>query len=365
MKDKDSKKLTPFARGMILYASIFIIILCVLLIFFNFFLSSYEKSRPMSSINEYLSSVPDRAEIISKGLISKISPDVQSEEEALSVIKETLTDCTAVKNKKESSTAELSYYLEKDETPVEHITLIQGEKDLFGFAPWIVVDEELIEDNIISSKEFTIPDSYSINASQGALGKGHIISEGEEFDMLKGFYESFDSLPTMVTYSTGPYVGEIDITIKDNHGNDITSDFESNGVYCIDNCTPEVKAEVEEFAKDYVQRDVKYRSGATGNISENLHSLLECIEHPSELYTLVNATLQGYGFTAGSSRGDYIQYLNIDHCMDCGDGLYCCDISYQVETVSRHGTTTNSFEYKLMVHRQNDGSLKAIAMSYN
>lgn len=356
-----ANKSSGFFKGMIIYAGAFFFGLAVLLTAFYFFLARYEETRPAHIVGKYISSFNlEKAGELLNGLSFTPAAEIQTREEAQSEVLSVLQQSTYAKNKDESTQDYYSYYLMNGDIPVMTFGLKKGEAGRFGLADWAVCDEKLIEASISGSAEFSIPESYALAANGRKVPSGFITEKSSHFKMLDGFYSDFKNLPTLVKYETGPYIGNVEFTLSDETGKDITASYNGE-VYCLNNCTDAEKTSLTAFCNDFVDRYVKYTSGYDRNTSGNLLYLLDIVDRNSILYDRLKASQMGFGFA--ESLGDNIQKFSVENIMNCGGGLYCCDIKYQVETLSRHGTSINDYGYKLLVKQQTDGSYKAVAMS--
>ena len=356
-----ANKSSGFLKGMIIYAGVFFLVLAAILIVFYFFLARYEETRPAHTVGKYISSFDlEKAGQLIDGLSFSPAPEIQTKEEAESEVLNILKQSTYAKNKDESRQDFYSYYLMNGEIPVMQFAIKKGGEGSFGLADWALCGEKLIEENISSNSEFSIPESYALTANGRQVPSSFITEKSSQFKMLGGFYSEFKNLPTLVKYETGPYIGNVELKLADETGKDITSSYNGE-VYCLNNCTDEEKSALTAFSKDFVERYVKYTSGYNRDTSGNLLYLFDIVDRQSTLYNRLKASQMGFGFA--ESLGDSIQQFSVDNIMNCGSGLYCCDIKYQVETLTRHGSSLNDYGFKLMVKQQQDGSFKAVAMS--
>lgn len=360
MKNLKINQLSKFKKAMILYAGIFLIILSAILLVFNLFLKSYENSQPIHAVKAYVNSLDSKDfNSLCEPIITDLNDKIQSKEQCLKNIKDILSSSSYAYNATDSSKEEKFYVLQANKKNVVNLSLMQGKKDIFGFSPWYVSSSELIKENITTTKVLSIPSDYSIKINESTIDSSFVTNTSGHYGMINGFYDEFDSLPTLYEYTIGPYVGNIDVIVVDpNNVKQNSEDFDH--LYYFDNCTEEEKTEIKSFAEEFVSRYVNFTTGTDYNTSGRLEYLMEIVDSNSSLAERLEYTM-GLGMI--QEHSDTIKSIDINKYMNCGDSLYCADISYEVETISKNGNNNNTYSFKLLIEKRSNDELIAKSMS--
>ena len=348
-----------FAKGMLLYAIIFLIIAFIGLSIFWKWAKAYEDSRPSHTINQYINSLTsEHVKDISSDSIEMINTSLQSEDEINEAILEMLKTSKPVKNIALSTDNEQVYLLDYNGNFIEQITLVSGSEGAFGFTTWNVSSEKILIDNLLSGTSVKVPDTWTVKYGGKVLDSSYISDDNIEYGLLEGFYEEGYDLPYMVSYSTGLHLGNEVLVAIDEKGN-VINEENLNETFFTNNCTNEEEAALKDFCTDFVNRYVQYTSEGTKYSTYLLFNLLDIVSPGSPLYTQIKETGGGYGYA--SSLGDTILEIRIPDIMNIGNNSYVCRISFDYETIgSNREVTDSTLNFRLMIKEEN-GTYKAIA----
>ena len=349
-----------FVKAVFLYALIFVFIAAVALSVLWLWTDAFEKSRPLTAVNDYVKNITmEDVTVLAQPVTSTVSDDMQSDKDICEGIYAAIKTSKPAKNANESLGDEASYYLMSQELALEHLTLKQsGEKGRFGMTPWAVTGQELLLDNLaFNESSFSIPSGYTVTLNGAPIPDGFVTSSDSEYELLKGFYEEFPDLPHLVSYSTGPYIGTLDLAVLDDQGNSIPLNELTEAKFC-DNCAGDIRDRLDEFCRTYIDAYVYYTSN--GSLYGGIGPLLDLCERGSSLYTQVSDSQMGFGFSNPYTY-DVLEAINVNSIMDVGNGYYVCDISYDIETHGNHHAVTEwTYPLRLMVH-DNGGQLLAVS----
>lgn len=330
------------------------------LVLFYFFISAYEYTRPESALQRYIDTLDEEQSLErTRDFVSTLNHSVQPAEESVAFLQKELSNVSYAKKVSECTEDTLVYMLKAGDVVFGKTILTPAAEKRFGFVPWEVSDEELTLEAFCRETEITVPSDYRVVCGGDPLGPDDIVEEKVRYELLDEFYDDYD-MPVMVTYSSGVYLGEMEMQVFDSEGRALSSE-ELTVDRFTDNCTPEEKAEIEDFARIYIERYVTYLSGVNQAHTPNLYAVVELTVKDSDLYSRLYQALGGMGFA--SSRGDYIQSITVNNTMNLGNGRYLLDATYLVDTYGQHGAlTTTTSNAKILLLRTGDG-LRAFAQS--
>lgn len=354
------KKRHSFARGLAIYVIFLTLLIVVGLIFFYFFISAYEYSRPEGAMNRYIEDIGDEA-FQSKvdAFVATLDHNIQPEAESRQRVLALFEDVKWAKKVSECTDTKLVYVLKSGSTVLGKVTLVPSEDTHMGFSTWEVSEDELTLDFLYNDAEQTVPAGYHVRCGDYILDDSYIVDDQVHYKLLEEFYENY-KLPTKRTYRTGKVIGDVQLEILDPNGNVVTeADLDEEKL--TDNCSAEEKAAIKEFTDLYIERYVIYLSGSNGAHTPNLYALLVLTVRDSDLYSRLYQALGGQGFA--SSRGDFLQSITINHTIKISEDSYVVDVTYLVDTYGQNGAfTTTTNNSKLILVQTVDG-LRAIAQA--
>ena len=354
------KKTSRFAGGVALYALILMALILAGLVFFYFYIATYEYTRPENSIARYVEDLQDGAaqEQIA-AFVQTLDHRVQPEAESIRLLDEIVRNIHSAKKVSECTDTRLVYVLKTDDAVLGEVVLTPTERQRLGFTTWEVSGEELDFEPLCQETERTVPAKYQVLCNGFPLDENDIVDDQVHYEMLEEFYDSY-RLPCMVTYRSGKTIGPVDVEILDASGNPV-SESDLTEAFFSDNCSEAEKAAISEFVNDYVDRYVTYLSGANDMHTYNLYAVLALTVRDSDLYSRLYQALGGQGFS--SSHGDFIRSITLNRCMKLGKNTFACDVTYLVDTYGQrdHYTTTTN-NAKLLLKSTDDG-LRAYAQA--
>lgn len=363
MTATEKTKRPGFRQGLMLYAAILLTLILLGLMFFYVYLWAYERSRPEYALDRYLSSLDEKAvQELAEPLLSQVDQRVQSREESYQLIYAALQDLRYVKKSAESSPERLVYVLKNQDEAVGRVELVPAASSRLGFTPWQVETQELTLESLSSESRVTVPEGYAVYCGDYLLPPEKIVERTEPYHFLSEFYANYEDLPRLVTYSSGPVLGQTSLRVLAPDGRALSpEDLETQRGFA-DNCSEEELAEIRQFVDEYIPLYISYLSGASQSHTYNLFSLRPYTVPGSDLYKRLEEALGGMGWA--SSHGDYLQSLSLNGAMRLDDDRYVCDVTYLVDTYGQAGLVTTSNNSKLMLLRTDKGLLAMAQASY-
>ena len=353
-----------FLKGAILYAVIFLLIAAIGITVFWNFIDAYEQSRPMTAVNNFLTSLSDEMICVaSSDLVANLDSNIQSQEMAYSIICDQLSDQISVARKSGvSASTEQHYILRVGSTVIGQMTITPNGDGDFGFENWEVSRYSFDFTYLLSDPIYvTVPSDYTVKLNGVVLGQEYICEENVKYEALEPFYDQF-ALPTLNTYSANCFLGDLDFEIHDRYGNPVAIEENMDLSIFLPECTPEMTEKINSFAKEFLHAYVVYTGGSNGmSPAHNYYFvlydyLLEDTDLTKRLYTAID------GLQYAQSNGDTIQEIQFHQVADLGNGRYYCDVTYIVETWGKSGAVETTNNLKLIILDTEDG-LKVEAMT--
>ena len=355
-KNKVKRRKKFFSPGFVIFLLLYIILLCAAaykgLTFFVEYIDAYEQTRPSTALNAYLDNL-DRAYLgeHASAFLDSLDGKVQSREESLDRIYAVIQDTSCVRQY--DPDGNYVYRLKDGDTVYDTVKFVPGGEEIMGFTGWVVAEETFDFDMLCHYTELTVPNNYTVICGGYPLDEGHILQDGIEFQFLSEFYGSYE-LPTMVTYRTGRYVGDVDLQILDPNGDPVDPSLLSED-YFTGTCTEEEMAQISDFLEKYMNLYVTYFSGlAYGDINSNYYALSKLVVKGSDLQTRLKSAYDGLTWVHNKST---LQSVTLNSAMNVGNGMYVCSVSYQVETWGVNGSVLTDTNTKFLLCQTDSGLL--------
>lgn len=356
------KRMSGFAKGMILYVLLFVLIAALGLSFFYKLIENYEYTRPNRVMERFVANLSDgQIETMSAGFLAKLDPEVSDMDSVRSFIADKARNASFAKNLTESTDTKTVYVLKDENGVFGKVELTLGDNTFHNLlVNWQPTAGELDFSDYLENSEITVPADYTVEFGGSRLDESFIVDDSIEYELLKEFYEDFE-LPHMVTYRVDGYFGSGGFTVKDTDGNTL-NDSQLNEAYYIDNCSDGERAALDEFITPYINAYVTYTSGANHLSGINYHNLVEHIVPDSELHFRVEQAIGGLGYA--SSKGDEIKAITVNSYTKLGGGYYLCDVTYDVATIGQDGLHEYPNYTKILIVDNGSRLLAAAMASY-
>ena len=341
------RRFWPFLLGMFLYAAAFLTVLYFALGQLWTYMEAYEASRPINTLNAYMTQVDAQAVCDGSGdLIAQVDHNLQSEEQCREVIRSALTEgISYAKKTSECTDIRLVYVLRSGGKVIGSMTMETVAQDRFGFAVWEVTETEFDMSFLMGQPmSVKVPDNFTVYAGEMKLDSSYITESDIRFDKLKAFYDDYDIL-TLVTYEAGPFLGDVALTVEDRNGQAVVIDKDTDYEAFLNNCTEEENAKLEDFAERFLKRYIAFTGSAFKSSERSYKELVPYLVPDSELANRMALALEGLEWA--QSRGDELVEITFNHMINVGEGCWLCDVTYQVDTIGREGVvrTTNSARF--------------------
>lgn len=353
-----------FLLGMVIYAVLFLALTFVGLRYFWDFIAAFEESRPENTINAYMNQLTvDHICDSQTDLLKLAENELVSEETCRQLMRDALSnEITYAKKTSESTETKIVYVLRSGSRVIGSVSMIATDIDQYNFARWKISEETFDLSFILGEKSYavTVPEEFQVYVNGVLLDESYIVESGIKYSSVERLYKEFN-LPTMVTYQASVPLGECVGMVKDQNGNEIVIDENTDYNIFLENCTDTERAELKTFIETFIDSYVVFSGNANDNAEGNYKNLLQYVVVGSDLNSRMKMALDGLEYA--KSRSEDIISIDINRIISLGDGRYICDVTYVVDTTNRSGKVTRSTtNAHIIVVRTEDG-LKADSLS--
>lgn len=364
--NKTKKKFPWLAVGMTLYALIFLAAASFGLSWFWRYIEAYENSRPLTTMKAFMaqldvSAIPDTA----TNVYDAVDPYLQSNAESRAYVANTLSGgISYARRLSECTDQQTVYTLQSGGKTIGKVTLTAQETDEFGFTPWVVTDVSYDFSHLlkyITTDSITVPHDYTVYLNGVLLTADYITEDHIEYDLLADFYDDYD-LPYLVTYHSGPVLGESVLTVRDAAGNDVVINEEADRSEYLHNCTESEITGLDEIVNSFISSYVDFSSRKGGDSYTNYNTLCKYMVKNGSLAKRMKEAIAGLSWV--TDRNAELTALQINHYVNIGGGRYLCDVAYEVDTRNYSGSIHVTNHAKLIILETDSGLRVEVMASY-
>ncbi len=345
-----------------IYAAIFLVIAVVGLVIFWNYMDAYEQAQPENALQTYLYNL-DAKRILSHSdnLVELVNPDVQREADCRQIISDTLHNGVNFKLlMSESNDGKKVYALSCGDNVIGKVGLTSQDKGSFGLPVWQVTEEDFDFSFLLNEgKTIDVPQHYKVYADGKLLSSQSIVQQDTPIEVLKDFYADYDTLPYMVTYKVGPYLGDVEITIADAEDNVVTPEQAADIAFILDNCSNAEMETLDNLVAAYINSYVRFSTNADEALEENYQDILSYIVPECALAERMEDALNGLKWV--KNQDAQVISKAVHYRTRLAGGIYLYDVSYEVE-VSHLGNTTTTTENVRFILSQTPEGLKVERM---
>lgn len=357
MKNRTKKTYSQkMLKTMAIYAAVFLAILLIGLIIFWNYMDAYEDSQPENTLQSYLYNL-DAKQILSHSdnLIEAVNPDIQRETDCRDVISNTLKNGVEYKYLMSQSTDNKKVYsLTCGAHTVGKVTLTAQDTGSFGLPVWTVAEETYDFSYLLNEGvKLDVPQHYKVYANGKLLSEQSIVQKDTPIDVLKDFYADYDTLPYMVTYQVGPYLGDVEITITDAEDNPVTPEEATNVAFILDNCSGAEIETLDSIASGFLDAYVRFSANEDETTTENYENVLSYIAPDSALAQRIEDALAGLKWV--KNRDTEIISTTTHYRTRLAGGYYLYDLTYVVRVTHQGTSVTTTENVRLILCQTVDG----------
>ena len=299
----------------------------------------------------------------SSELIATIDHHIQSEDACRAVIQDAVSGgITYAKKASECTDEKMVYILRAGNQVIGRVELAPEGEAVMGFTPWAVSSDRFDFSYLISDTvSTTVPANFHVYVNGAELDGSYITQSEIQFSYLKDFYDDY-ALPTITSYTAGPCLGEIALTITDSQDQPVTVDEATDLNQFLDNCTPEELAELESFTSEFVSRYVRFSNASGFDAKNDYYYLLGTVLKDSPLAKRCKDAL--VAMVSAVSQKYTIESVEINWATNIGNDRYLCDITYVLNVRGRLENPQQTFNMKVIVVRDGDRLMAETLRNY-
>lgn len=350
-----------FPIVLLAYALVFLVGTAIGLDYLWDYMDAYERTRPHTALNAYMEKLTP--EYIADGcdeLIAKIDRGVQSEDACRKMIVNSLSEkITCAKKTTESTENHHVYVVRCGAKIIGTMEMDRNGEEVQGLTTWQVTKDSFDLSYLVTNpKTITVPENFSVYAGDTLLSKDYITKDKLQYSLLKEFYSSF-TLPSMVTYTAGPFLGEVELTAKDAEGNAVVFDENTDMNAFLTRATDAEKKDLDKIIEDFLTYHMKMSANAGNSPTANYNALKKYMVPNGDLSKRMKEAIGGLKWI--TDRGAKMKSINTAEYISLGDGRYMCDVTYVVNVYGLGGRIDTTTRVKLIL-LETDNGLKAEAM---
>ena len=335
---------------------------------------AYEASRPNHTMDAYVAQLSQN--LWNQGVADTVKAmphEAQSDEEVAERVREMLSDGVSYVRKGGGGEGRAVYGLRCGGREFGSVTLSEAADfvspvDLeklpwrlipWSIRPWRVESEQFDFSLLYSSVEVVVPKTFSVWLNGVRLGREHVTEENIPFDALREYYERYDGMPTKLRYRFDNVIGTIDPEIRDEDGEIFRVDPTRDDSQFIRPCTPEKLERLAQFTTGFVDRYLKFTSGAV-DPTAGYQRLGPYLLKGSDLDGRMHDAIDGLTWAHTSSVT--VDDARLNGALDLGDNFYILDITAAATTFANGmGAVENVSNMRVIVRERND-DIRAITL---
>ena len=342
------RKVKIFPMVLAVYAIVFLLAAGFGLRSFWNYLTAYEASRPENTLNAYMQSLsPQSVCDASSALLDQVDTQVQSREQYAAAMLQALSgEFQYMKDSKQSSQSKLVYALLCDQQVIGSFEMEQTESLGYGFSSWEITKESFDLSYLLTDTvTLTVPQQFSVYVNGNLLEEDKITQSNIPYGLLKECYDSY-TLPYLVQYSAGPFIGEPDIEIRDGSCEPVLIDEATDFDQFLPHCTEEKSQQLHAAATAFLHKYIDYTCNTGKDPTGNLAALRPYLYSGSSLQKRMQQALDGLNWVP--DRGATLVSMEIHNCIDIGNDRFLCDMTYVVNTTRHSGEPQSTTDCKIV-----------------
>ena len=335
---------------------------------------AFEASRPNHTMDEYVARLSEELWDDEIAETVKAMPhEVQSDEEVAACVREMLSQGVSYIRKGGGGEGRAVYALRCRGSEFGVVTIREVEDYVSPFdltklpwrllpwsiRPWELESESFDFNGLYSSVEVVVPRSYTVLLNGVKLAPAYIVEENIPFDVLKSYYERYDGLPTKQRYRFDNVIGSVEIQVLDEDGEAFAFDPARDDSQFIRPCSDAVLARLAEYTAAFVDRYLKYTSGAIDPTS-GYQRLAPYLLAGSDLDNRMRDAVDG--LTWAHTETISVDSAQLNGALDLGEHYYICDISSIATTFETGKGEVESVSNMRVIVRERNDDVRAIAL---
>lgn len=342
---------------------VFLLLVGVGLVWFWDYMEAFEASRPQNAIQSYMADVTPEIIAQWEGAIPEgVDQNIQSQEAIQKAIVESMDTITYAKNTKLSTDEKMVYMLISRGKTVGQVAMTVVRTDDYGFEYWSVTEKSCNFSHLIGkTASITVPEDYTVYANGVALDESYITESDIQYASVEDYYAKYD-LPTMCTYTAGPVMGKVTLTVTDTEGVPVEITKDTNMDKFLRNCTQQEVEALTQFVKGFAQKYTDYTSVTGGQtaMERNYNALAAYMVPGGKLAQRMREAIEGLVWV--TDRNASVRSVTVNQCLRLEEGRWLCGFTYVVDTRTFNGKEEAINNVELIIVQTANG-LRAESMT--
>ena len=347
------KKSRSFAKGMLIYAGIGLLLIGGGLAFFWNYMAAFEHSRPMTVASAYLQEHPLETVLeTEEALFPEIDSSIESAAFCRAYVQEHVTDSlSCLKDPAESTDDRLAFSIRSGKQTIGKLYLTSAGQDSFGFTQWQASEARYDFSFLLGEPlEVTVPAASRVLVNGTLLGEKYLAEEDIHFPLLEEFYDSY-SLPTLVKYRVEHLLGSPEVIVQDEAGNACTLQTDMDAY--LKDCTGEDEARVGEITNKFLTGYVRFCGSGPSSVRSNFSVVAATLVPNGSLIKRLRSAISGMEYA--QSGGDKIDSVTVHRAVPLEEGRFLCDVTYVVSTKGKKGVVQTTTHMKVIAAETGKG----------
>lgn len=358
-----AKKKSRFWLVLAICSLVFLLLVGAGLFWFWDFMEAFEASRPQNAIQSYMADVTPEMIAQWEGAIPEsIDQNIQSQEAVRKNIVESMDVITYAKNTKLSTEEKMVYMLISRGKTVGQVAMTVVRTDEYGFEYWSVTEKSCDFSHLVGkTASITVPEDYTVYANGVALDESYITESDIHYTSVEDYYAKYD-LPTMRTYTAGPVMGKVTLTVTDTDGVPVEITKDTNMDKFLKNCTQQEEEALTEFVKGFAHKYTAYTSvtGGQNAMESNYVALAAYMVPGGKLIQRMREAIEGLVWV--TDRNASVRSVTVNQCLRLEEDRWLCGFTYIVDTRTFNGKVESINNVELIIVQTADG-LRAESMT--
>lgn len=335
---------------MVLYAAAFLTATYFGLKWFWGYMEAFELSQPEHAISHYMAELSNENLYAgSAELMAQLDGNLITEEECRAMIDEAVAEgITYARNRKESTSEKNVYMLLSGDRTIGKVITEPGPADENGFRIWSATEESFDFSFLMGTgSTITVPHTLTVSVNGTALDESYITETGIRYASIEEYYDDFEGLPYMVTYTTPAIWGSQELVVTDAEGNAVTIDENTDLESFLYTCTQEEVDRVQAFATDFIDQYMTFISCNNDERKQEYKELIDYIVDDTALEDRMYDAMDGLQWV--TRQNAELISMTVNSCIPLGEGRYLCDLTYISETTKYTGRTQDVTNTKIIL----------------
>lgn len=344
---RKERGLSGFARGILVYILLMVLLGGAALLALNAWLRRYEDCNPMNTARAYRTAFLQGSwsESWENGLAS-LDTRIQSPEESRAFVQKRMEEAQIRKLPGEET--RYGFY-DAEGNCFLRLELRETGERKWGLAGWTITAEDCDLRAWTQVFSALVPEDARVTLFGRALDERFVTETDIPFEYLETFGWLIRQ-PKLRRYEAGPFLGAAEAEIVDAEGRTFREPYDEQSF--LDNCSTEEREELRDFVERFLQVYLPYAGDLNQSGRSFWPELREMVVLDSDFEYRLELARRDFGY--GNTRDirllatDYFLFANLH------DGHYVVDLCYRTETTALRDPVEEDNHTRLLIRLEED-----------